>query len=67
VLEFIVLGQVPGTQIQLNFQATLLLCVVLVVLLKLVWPFRNKATKVIPKVTTKLETVIVRPFTRRRA
>lgn len=66
MLEFIVLGKVPGTQIQLSFQATLLLCAAILLVLKLVWPFRHKATKAMEQPAAKLETMIIRPSTRRR-
>jgi hypothetical protein len=67
MLEFIVLGQVPGTQIQLSFQATLLLCVAVLLAVKMLWPFRHRVTKAMEKPASKLEAIIIRPSTRRRA
>lgn len=66
MLEFIVLGQVPGTQIQLSFQATLLLCVAVLLAVKMLWPFRHRVTKAMEP-ASKLEAIIIRPSTRRRA
>lgn len=66
MLEFIVLGQVPGTHIQLNFQATLLLGLLLLVVLGLVRPIRHTTAKDTPHHETPTETkpTIIRPSTR---
>jgi hypothetical protein len=75
MLEFIVLGQVPGTHVQLNFQEVLLFTLVTVILLKFAldqilaqYSQRNAATTAHDEQpATQTETIVVSPSSQQQA